>query len=84
MPVGHLYAFFVFLTSVCADGLIFGQFQLVITLGCVSHLGDGRSLIMVMARVQEIVNVMPLDAWNCNTKTSSHTSLAKTSHMTKR
>ena len=56
MPVGHLYAFFVFLTFVCADGLIFGQFQLVITLGCVSHLGDGRSLIMVMARVQEIGN----------------------------
>ena len=53
----------VFLTSLCADGLVFGRFQLGMTLGCVlSHLGTSSSLVMVMARVQEIGNVMPVEA----------------------
>ena len=40
-----------------------GRFRLGMTLGCVlSHLGTSSSLVMVMSGVQEIGNVVPIEA----------------------
>lgn len=62
----------IFLNSVSAEGLAFGQFQLAVTLGCasapsvsfgdqqLSGRGGGALIIKVLSRGQEIV--MPLGA----------------------